>query len=149
MQYNYLNRQKFARVLLCKAIGAKSKREVFCIFIDEMVASDKRYKVLNNNSDKHLFIKKRLQDWLQGLCSTVAIPFEYYEIIKLANEFGLNRDTEKKQSNFLEIYWKIMANELYSMLSIYTSAYVSNHWFINQKRVVLCSIVFLQMVYYL
>ena len=127
MQYNYINRQKFARVLLCEAIGGKSKREVFNVFIAEMVANDNRYKALNNNGAKYLFIKKRLQDWLQGLCSTVTLPFEYCEIIKLANEFGLNRDTEKKQNNFLEIYWEIMASELYSMLSIYTSAYVSNH----------------------
>ena len=125
MQYNYLNRQKFAKALLCDAIGGKSKREVFAIFIAEMVANDNRYKALNNNSVKYLFIKKRLQDWLQGLCSTVSLPFEYYEIIKLANEFGLNRDTETKQNNFLEIYWEIMANELYSMLGIYTSAYVN------------------------
>ena len=127
MQYNYINRQKFARVLLCEAICAKSRREVFGIFINEMVANDNRYKALNNNSEKYLFIKKRLQDWLQGLCSTVALPFEYYEILKLANEFGLNRDTETKQYNFLEIYWKIMANELYSMLGIYISAYVNSH----------------------
>ena len=125
MQYNYINRQKFARVLLCKAIGAKSKREVFDVFIAEMVANDNRYKALNNNSDKYLFIRERLQDWLQGLCSTVTLPFEYYEIIKLANEFGLNRDTETKQNNFLVIYWEIMANELYSMLNLYTSAYVN------------------------
>ena len=125
MQYSYINRQKFARVLLCDAIGGKSKREVFAIFIAEMVANDNRYKALNNNSDKYFFIKKRLQDWLQGLCSTVTLPFEYCEIIKLANEYGLKRDTEKKQDNFLEIYWEIMANELYSMLSIYTSAYVN------------------------
>ena len=125
MQYNHLNRQKFARALLCDAIGEKSKREVFNIFIDEMVADDNRYKALNNNSDKYLFIKKRLQDWLQGLCSTVTLPFEYYEIIKLANDFGLKRDTETKQDNFLEIYWEIMANELYQMFGIYTSAYVN------------------------
>ena len=126
MQYNYINRQKFARTLLCKAIGGKSKREVFGIFINEMVANNNRYKALNNNSDKYRFIKKRMQDWLQGLCSTVSLPFEYCEIVKLANEFGLNRDTEKKQDNFLEIYWEIMANELYSMLGIYISAYVNN-----------------------
>ena len=125
MQYNYINRQKFARVLLCKAIGGKSKNEVFSIFISEMVANDNRYKALNNNSDKYLFIKKRLQDWLQGLSHTVSLPFEYCEIINLANEYGLNRDTETKQGNFLEIYWEIMANELYSMLGIYTSAYVN------------------------
>ena len=124
MQYNYANRQKFARALLCDAIGAKSKREVFNVFIEEMVANDNRYKSLNNNSDKYLFIKKRLQDWLQGLCSTVSVPYEYCEIIALANEFGLNRDTEKKQDNFLEIYWEIMASELYSMLRICISAYV-------------------------
>ena len=126
MQYNYLNRQKFARVLLCDAIGAKSKREVFNVFVAEMVANDNRYKALNNNSDKYVFIKKRLQDWLQGLCSTVTLPFEYCEIIKLANEFGLNRDTEKKQNNFLDIYVEIMANELYSMLGIFISAYVND-----------------------
>ena len=125
MQYNYLNRQKFARSLLCEAMGGESKREVFDVFINEMIANDNRYKALNNNSDKYLFIKNRLQDWLQGLCSTVTLPFKYYEIIKLANEFGLNRDTEKKQENFLEIYWKIVANELNSMLGIYTSAYVN------------------------
>ena len=128
MQYNYINRQKFARVLLCEAIGAKSKREVFNVFISEMVANDSCYKALSsNNSEKYLFIKKRLQDWLRGLCSTVSLPSEYCEILKLANEFGLNRDTEKKQDNFLEIYWEIMANELYSMLGIYISAYVNNH----------------------
>ena len=125
MQYNYLNRQKFARVLLCKAIGGQCKIDVFNIFIAEMVANDNRYKALNNNSNKYLFIKKRLEDWLQGLCSTVSLPYEYHEIIKLANEFGLNRDTEIKQNNFLEMYWQIMANELYSMLGIYISAYVN------------------------
>ena len=125
MQYNYANRQKFAKALLCEAIGGKSKKEVFNVFIAEMVANDNRYQALNNNSDKYLFIKKRLRDWLQGLCSIVTLPFEYYEIIKLANEFGLNRDTETKQANFLEIYWETMANELNSMLSIYTSAYVN------------------------
>ena len=125
MQYNYLNRQKFARVLLCKAIGGQCKRDVFNIFIAEMVANDNRYKALNNNSNKYLSIKKRLEDWLQGLCSTVSLPYEHHEIIKLANEFGLNRDTEIKQNNFLEMYWQIMANELYSMLGIYISAYVN------------------------
>ena len=125
MQYNHLTRQKFAKALLCKAIGGKSKKEVFNIFIDEMIANDNRYKALNNNSAKYFFIKKRLQDWLQGLCSTVALPFEYREIIKLANDFGLKRDTEKKQENFLEIYWETLANELYGMLSIYTGAYVN------------------------
>ena len=125
MQYNHLNRQKFARVLLCDAIGGKSKREVFGIFINEMVANDNRYKALNNNVAKCLFIKKCLQDWLQGLCSTVSLPYEYYEIIKLANEFGLNRDTEVKQDNFLEMYWEIMASELYSMLGICISEYVN------------------------
>ena len=125
MQYNYANRQKFARALLCEAIRGKSKREVFNVFIAEMVANDNHYKTLNNNSAKYLFITKRLQDWLQGLCSTVSVPYEYYEIIKLANEFGLNRDTEKKQDNFLEIYWEIMANELNSMLGIFISAYVN------------------------
>ena len=125
MQYNYLNRQKFAKALLREAIAGKSKREVFNVFIAEMVANDNRYKALKNNSDKYLFIKKRLRDWLQGLCSTVSLPFEYHEIIKLANEYGLKRDTEKKQENFLEIYWEIMANELYGMLGIYTCAYVN------------------------
>ena len=126
MQYNYVNRQKFARVLLCDVIGGKSKRDVFNIFISEMVVNDNRYKALNNNSAKYLFIKKRLQDWLQGLCSTITLPTEYCEIIKLANEFGLNRDTETKQDNFLEIYWEIMTNELYSMLGISISAYVND-----------------------
>ena len=125
MQYNHLNRQKFARVLLCDAIGGKCKREVFGIFIAEMVANDNRYKALNNNGAKYLFIKKRLQDWLMGLCSTVSLPYEYYEIIKLANEFGLNRDTEVKQDNFLEIYWEIMTSELHNMLGICISEYVN------------------------
>ena len=127
MQYNYLNRQKFARVLLCKAIGGKSKRDVFNIFIAEMVANDNRYRALTNNGAKYFFIKKRLQDWLQGLCSTVSLPHEYHEIITLANEFGLNRDTEVKQNNFVEIYWKIVASELYSMLGIFIGEYVSNN----------------------
>ena len=125
MQYNYLNRQKFARALLCDAISAKSKREVFNVFIEEMVANDNRYQALNNNSDKYLFINKRLRDWLQGLCSTVSVPCEHDVIIKLANEFGLNRDTETKQDNFLDVYWEVMANELNSMLGIFISAYVN------------------------
>lgn len=125
MQYNHLNRQKFAKAVLYKAIGGKTRSQVFDIFASEMLANDNRYKALNSNGAKYLFIKKRLEDWLQGLCSTVSLPYEYYEIIKLANEFGLNRDTEKKQDNFLEIYWEIMANELYSMLNINISAYVN------------------------
>lgn len=125
MQYNYHTRQKFARILLCKAIGGKSKKDVFNIFIAEMVANDNRYKALNNNGAKYAFIKKRLQDWLQGLCSPVAIPYEHDVIIALANEYGLSRDTEKKQDNFLEMYWEMMASELYDMLGIYISAYVN------------------------
>lgn len=127
MQYNYTNRQKFAKKLLNDAIGCKTKREVFNIFASEMLTNDHRYLSLSTNQAKYVFIRQRLLDWLQGLCSTVSIPFESHEIITQANAFGLNRDTDIKQGNFLEIYWQIMANELYHMLGIFISEYVSNN----------------------
>jgi len=70
-------------------------------------------------------IQKRLQDWLQGLCGTVSIPFESHEIIawyeatikrNLKNEHARERnDMTTEAQRFLVSYWPQCARSLYRL----------------------------------
>ena len=57
---------------------------------------------------------KSLIDYLQGLPSTIDIPFENYRILELAKNFGsLPVDyTEKQADKILANYWHFMATQL-------------------------------------
>lgn len=68
-------------------------------------------------------MQKKLQDWLQGLCSTVSIPFENYAIIEWY-ESQLERKAKEHKGNkgiseadkWTEKYWPQCARTLYRML---------------------------------
>ena len=130
MQYNFNNRLKFANKLLNEGIknGSMSNAtdyQRFERFIAEMVADDNRYKSLNSFSAKYAFIKLRLGDWLRGLTSVIEVPSEYGEIIRLANEYGLKRDTETKQAHLLNIYYGLLTCALSDSWGRYIDCYVS------------------------
>lgn len=57
---------------------------------------------------------KAMIDYLQGLPSTINIPFENYKILELAKDFGsIAQDaSEKEEDKLLENYWSFMANKL-------------------------------------
>lgn len=67
-------------------------------------------------------LKKRLQDWLQGLCSTISLPFQSHDIIAWY-ESELGRKTTEPKSNkgtseaekWLENYWPQCGRSLYEL----------------------------------
>lgn len=81
------------------------------IFESEMLNNENRH---NRSTD---FIRKRLQDWLQGLCNTVSIPFEYNEIIAwYEKELGRKAKNDTECQKWLDKYWPQCALTLYEML---------------------------------
>ena len=81
-------------------------------------------EMLWENTARDMYtIQRRLQDWLQGLCSTVSIPFENYAIIEWY-ESQLDRKAKEHKGNkgvseadkWLENYWPQCARTLYRML---------------------------------
>lgn len=79
-------------------------RKVRDIFESEMI---------HKNNYPHWIICK---NWLQGLCSTVNIPFTNYDIIKWL-ESKLKREiTEKEECKLIDNYWDNMSKQLYFML---------------------------------
>lgn len=80
------------------------------IFENEMLKHD------NRNDGSEDFITRRLQDWLQGLCGTIAIPFENYAIIEWYEaELGRPATGCNESFNWLERYWPQCARSLYRM----------------------------------
>lgn len=72
---------------------------------------------------KEDFICKRLQDWLQGLCSTIELPFYNHEILawyEKALKRPINPPKSKRgipeAEKLLDKYWPNAANTLYNML---------------------------------
>ena len=130
MQYNFTSRLKFANKLITEGIenGSMSNAtdyQRFERFIAEKITNDNRYKSLNSFSAKYAFIKNSIGDWLQGLTSVIEVPFEYDVIITLANEYGLNRNTELKQSHFLNIYYDCLVYALCERWGKYISCYIN------------------------
>ncbi len=70
-------------------------------------------------------IQKRLQDWLQGLCSAVYVPYMNHEIIEW-HEKELNRKVKEHERDYnhlsteatrwVERYWPQCARTLYDLL---------------------------------
>ncbi len=69
-----------------------------------------------------LQLQNRLQDWLQGLCGTISIPYMSHDIIAWY-ESELGRETKEHKSNkgtseaekWLENYWPQCARSLYRL----------------------------------
>lgn len=65
-----------------------------------------------NNSPSWIICK----NWLQGLCSTVNIPFTNYDIVMWL-ESQLKREIKESQEcRLIDNYWDNMAKTLYQML---------------------------------
>lgn len=56
------------------------------------------------------------QDWLQGLCSTVEIPYMNHEIIEWYEKELKRPIKEKEYSRLCDRYWENAGKTLYSML---------------------------------
>jgi hypothetical protein len=70
-------------------------------------------EMIHKNNEPHWLICK---NWLQGLCSTVNIPFTNYDIINWL-ELKLKREiTEKEECKLIDNYWDNMGKQLYFML---------------------------------
>lgn len=56
-------------------------------------------------------LQNSVESWLRGLPSSITLPFENYEIIKLAKNWGTlpKNATEKQEDKVLNNYWKLMA----------------------------------------
>ncbi len=64
-----------------------------------------------------LSMQRRVQDWLQGLCSTVSIPFENHEIIAwYEQQLGRKAKDDNECCRWLEKYWPQSGRTLYDML---------------------------------
>ncbi len=67
-------------------------------------------------------LQRRLQDWLQGLCSTISIPFDNHDIIAWY-ESELCREVKEHKSHkgtseaekWLENYWPQCGRSLYRL----------------------------------
>jgi hypothetical protein len=66
--------------------------------------------------DKYL-IQRHLQDWLQGLCSTVEIPFADYDIMQwIKAELKEQSYYPDAENRLAEYYWPHCARTLYELL---------------------------------
>lgn len=77
-------------------------------------------EMLWNNTKRDMFtIQKRLEDWLQGLCSAVSIPFENHIIIEwYEKELGREAKGCNESFEWLDKYWPQCARTLYNLLYI-------------------------------
>lgn len=62
------------------------------------------------NHNKHLSDVNIFAEWLQGLPSSLSVPFYNYEILENAEMNGYKLDTEKQQDKFLAEYWLNLSN---------------------------------------
>ena len=89
---------------------------------------DEKYHSLKNDAafagayeifmlEKHweverLGIHQACESWLAGLCSAVSVDWTNYDILKVADMWGLNLNTEKKKDDFLMSWFKRLATAL-------------------------------------
>lgn len=60
---------------------------------------------------------QRVQDWLQGLCSTISIPFSDYDIIEWYKvQLKREPNSDNDAMGWCEKYWPQMGRTLYRML---------------------------------
>jgi hypothetical protein len=73
----------------------------------------KREYVHENN--KHLNEVYLFASWLQGLPSTLTVPFYNGEILENALLAGLDVSTEDKEDSFLNEYWNNLAKAFFTL----------------------------------
>ena len=65
--------------------------------------------------NKHLTRETLFTEWLQGLPSSIDIPFYNSDILANANKNGFNLITEQAEDNFLESYWASLSNAFFTL----------------------------------
>lgn len=80
-------------------------QELYKIFSSE-------YKGRHNQhqEDKTIFV-----EWLQGLPSSLSVPFYNYDILENAKKEGFNLMTEEAEENFLSSYWINLSNAFFTL----------------------------------
>ena len=80
-------------------------KTLYNIFVSE-------YCHKNNQHVAKLFLFK---DWLQGLPSTLTVPFMNYKILENAKAHGYKLNSEAREDKFLNDYWMNLANAFFTL----------------------------------
>lgn len=75
--------------------------QLYEVFLDEYGWAIKRYGQ-----------KKALIEWLQGLPSTIDIPYNYYDISNLLYALGFDDVKEMEDDELADFYYSIVANTI-------------------------------------
>lgn len=75
--------------------------QLFEVFEDEYGFAIKRYG-----------LKKALIEWLQGLPSTIDIPYHYYDISNLLHALGFDDIKEMEDDELSDFYYSIVADTI-------------------------------------
>ncbi len=59
---------------------------------------------------------KACKDYLQGLPSVCTIPFYNFEILKILEQNGITRATEKGRYGLIDKYWTEAGNQFYKLI---------------------------------
>lgn len=79
--------------------------KVYSIFLAEYVHHN------NERKDR----KKLFKSWLQGLPTTLTVPFYNHDILINARENGIELREEWQEENFLNMYWLNLAKAFFDL----------------------------------
>jgi hypothetical protein len=68
-----------------------------------------------HGNNQHLSEQKLFAEWLQGLPSTLTVPFYNFEILQNALLAGFDLSTESKEDLFLQNYWSNLAKAFFTL----------------------------------
>lgn len=80
-------------------------KTLYNIFVSE-------YCHKNNQHTAKVFL---FRDWLQGLPSTLTVPFMNHMILENAKKDGYKLNSESKEDEFLDNYWMNLANAFFTL----------------------------------
>jgi len=94
----------------CEAMELYDKvQKTYEIFVDEYI----------HDNNKHLNEVFLFSEWLTGLPSTLSVPFYYNEILKNAENAGIDpkcfRDEGGYRERFLQNYWLNLSNAFFTL----------------------------------
>lgn len=77
------------------------------------------YNIFKNEyvhqNNKHLSEVTLFKEWLQGLPSTLTVPFYNSEILENGRNAGFNLSTDEREENFLSDYWDNLAKAFFTL----------------------------------
>jgi len=92
----------------------ETKKEKLKLLIETFKAE--HWHDYNKNYYKHNTLNGFV-GWSQGLPSCFNIDFENYRILEIGKSWGFNLDTEKKETLFLENWFKMIAKSIFYLNS--------------------------------